>query len=206
MKLKRLFLSSILLILLVSCSTTENISPILDGGYKLSGMDAVEYYLNSNSDDYRVLYNLAYSYLEAGKYQEALEIAISAEEKYPEYIRFSYLKAYCYKRMNKIDQYIETLSAIYENNPGDSKIAESLISQYLVQKDIENAERVARMLIKQEPKNEIALKALSRNSQFFRDISGYVDKSEELLKNPKLIDDVKQMQTLRLLEPKDLLH
>ncbi len=192
--MKILFLVSLIIPILFSCTTTSD-NEIIRGGYSKYGLEAQEYYINSDVKSPRVLYNLAYSYLETDDFDSALECATTGQELYPEYLRFYTLEAYCHKRLNDKKSYQETLKNIIDIDPGYIDIWEILISSLVETKDKDNAIKYAKELLQIDPSNKIALNVLSLYITFYRDITGF-----ELNEN-KIRDILKQQEERLSLSP-----
>ena len=132
--MKRQFLLKILilLILLSSCSTLsdeERVQSYINKAYGLEGEEAAELYLEGLQDieSPELYYNLAYSYLEAKEYDEAVETASAALLKYPGRLRFMYLRAFAYKAAGKYYSYEKALNTILLFDPGNDEIKDMLL-------------------------------------------------------------------------------
>lgn len=179
--MKKLFLASLLLLALVSCSTISD-EEIIKNGSSLKGREAQEYYASSPVESARIEYNLAYSYLETKDFDKALQIALSSQEKYPEYIRFYTLEAYCMKMMGNREGYINSLIKILDKDPGYIAIHEMLLSAYIEEEEKDKIIECAKSLLMKDHKNELALNALAPYIPFYAELTGY-DPSEKELEN-----------------------
>lgn len=173
--MKRLFLAS-LIVLLASCQS-RNASLYIQRGQELSGSKAAEVYLEGlkEGENEKLYYNLAYSYIEEGMFEEAIDIADKALLTSPQSLRFLNLKAYC-QREGSIDGYKETIISIIGYYPADIEARELLLGIYISEGDLENAEKEAMEIIRRDTDNEKAISFLASVIPFYKTIA----KSEEL--------------------------
>lgn len=167
--------------MLSACSTISD-EEIISKGANLKGREAQEYYASSPIASAKIEYNLAYSYLETKDFNSALQIALSCQEKYPDYLRFYTLEAYCRKMLDDTLGYQEALKKTLSVDPGYVEVYEMLLSSYVDKEDKENTIAYAKELLKIDHKNETALKALALYYPFYAELTGY-DPSEKELKN-----------------------
>lgn len=172
--MKRLFLASICCtIFLFSCSTTISDSEIIARAYSLSSQEAQELYLSYGENSPRILYNLAYSYLESGDIEKAIESARDGEELYPDYLRFYKLEAYCHRELDDIDNYIDCLERIIKIDPANVEIMEMLLDIYVDKEVEQEVITTAKAILLVDSDNENALNALSLYIPFYQELTGY---------------------------------
>ncbi len=153
---------------------------IMEGSRK-SGEQATETYLAAleEVETPSIYYNLAYSYLEAGEYDKAAETAEKAEELYPEYLRFSYLKAYAYRAEGRIWSYEKTLRDIIDRDPGNITIRDMLLEHYITTGRKQDAAALAEETLPYDHADGLALRALAGNSAFFASIAPEENEEEK---------------------------
>lgn len=186
----------IIAIFLVSCAS-EKISDvdIIREGYQKKGREAEAVYASFSDDSPRVMYNLAYSFIEDNNINKALEIALNAEEKYPEYIRFYSLEAYCYNKLDNTDKYIAALKKIVAIDKGNIEIRELILDLYIDLELEEETIQEAREILLIDAKNTAALNALSLYIPFFHELTGY-QSNERLIR--KTINIIQETEWLRI--------
>ena len=184
--MKRMLFAAIAIFLLIlsSCHTLteeERAERFILAGNRKSGEEAAGIYLEGlqEAETPSLYYNLAYSYLEAEDYEKAVETAEKAESLYPEYIRFSYLKAYAYRMDGRIWSYEKTLKGIIEKDPGNVTIRDMLIQHYLDTGRDNDARTLAEETILYDTDDSTALRALAKDSAFFSTIAPEESSEEE---------------------------
>ena len=172
--MKALYLASILLLLLSSCATraADETEGYLERGYRLQGDEAAAVYLEGIEAEpsSQLYYNLAYSYLESGDWDKAIETAREASDLYPEMIRFDYLILYAYRESGRMYSYEKELERLARKYPANNDIAEMLLTAYKGARRPE-AIPVARRLLQREPSNQIAIASLAEFYGFYKAIS-----------------------------------
>lgn len=172
--LKRVFIISFIVLTFSSCTTSDEIAQsFINEGSRLTGLEAAEIYERGldTIEDFSLFYNLAYSYLEAGEYDQAVKVADAALSVYPDTLRFLYLKAYAYRAEKRLYSYENTLKGILELDPGNDTIRSLLLTHYITTGRISDAENVAMEIIKYDPTNADALRALGKRNAFFAAIA-----------------------------------
>ena len=169
--MKALFLVSLAAIL-ISCTTTDTEEEgYLERGFVLSGLEAAEVYLEGIEEEVspELYYNLAYSYIEAGEYDKAIESAEEALGLYPERLRFDYLILYAYRESGRMYSYEKELERLYQKYPFNDTITEMLLNSYYGAKR-ERAIPVARALLERSPNNQVAIRVLAEFYPFYKAI------------------------------------
>ena len=164
-----------LIFILASCATgTAEEDGWLEKGSRLSGSEAAAFYTEAIAEEpsYQLWYNLAYSYLEAGDYEKAAETAAEAEALYPDMIRFDYLELYAYRESGRMYSYEKKLESLHERFPANDDVSEMLLDAYYGAKR-EKAEEVARSLLRRDPSNRTAIRALGEFHPFYQAISDH---------------------------------
>ncbi len=168
--------------ILSSCVSSEEIAEEYIGAASgLTGLEAAEIYRDGleRTESFSLYYNLAYSYLEAGYYDEAINTADEALRIFPGSLRFMYLKAYALKAEGKIYSYEKALQEILSFDPGNSAIRSMLLKHYNDTGRTNDAVATAWDIISYDPKNQDALRTLGTVSEFFAAIApGGVSRSE----------------------------
>ena len=147
------------------------------------------------NEDIRLLYNAAYSFIEAEDYVKAMEILNDGITKYPEYLRFYSAKAYVYKVQEDTSNYIDTLTIIHEIVPGDIEYAELLADALNNDGRQDDAIEIAKDILRRDSKNQTAFKILSQKYEFYKMYvkeekpKAEVDNSEESEKDETKIDE-----------------
>ncbi len=177
-------ISLISVFVLLSCQSTEEEKSTIINASKEKGREAAAIYEESREridPTHRILYNLAYSYIEDGDFTSSLAVVKEGEEKFPRYIRFDYLEAYIYRETGLIERYFDKLKEIIEKDPGNKEIREMLIKSLSDFSRDEEAETEAKKLLDRDPRNTTALSVLALTSPFFASISnqGYINISED---------------------------
>lgn len=155
---------------LVSCASNDANQSILTKSKEMAGLEAALAYENEmiNNDSVKLLYNAAYSYIEAVEYEKALSLIEQGIEKYPEYLRFHYLKAYVYRETDQAEDYRATLENIISINPADIKVLELLLDVYS-SASLEDLEiNTAKTILSYQIANQKALDTLAKYSDFFK--------------------------------------
>ena len=162
--------------LITSCSSLsdeERAQSYINRAYGLEGNEAAEIYLEGLEDTKspELYYNLAYSYLEAGEYDKAIETASDALLRYPGRLRFMYLRAFAYKASGRYYSYEKALNTILIFDPGNDEIRDMLLQHYLDTGRKKEAAALAPSVLERHPENENAIRALSYASPFFKAIA-----------------------------------
>ena len=175
----RVFSIAAIIFLLASCaSTVIEEDGFLEKGYALTGAEAAEVYLEGIAEEpsHELWYNLAYSYLEAGEYDKAIQTASDALLHYPGRLRFMYLRAYAYKAQGRYYTYEKALKTILIYDPGNDDIRNMLLDHYLTTGRKKEASEIAEDVIKRNPTDRKAQSALAYSSPFFRAIAPVEEK------------------------------
>ena len=181
--MRRPFLLKIIIIimLITSCHTLtdeEYAQSIINRAYPLEGEEAASVYLEGlkNIQSPELYYNLAYSYLEAGEYDKAIQAASDALLHYPGRLRFMYLRAYAYKAQGRYYTYEKALKTILIYDPGNDDIRNMLLDHYIATGRKKEAAEIAEDVIKRNPTDRKAQSALAYSSPFFRAIAPVEEK------------------------------
>lgn len=192
----------LLIIMLASCQSTEELS-YLEKAAGLAPAEAIEVYeseLGSASDE-ELYYNLAYSYLQEGRWSDAIETADKALEEYPEMVRFDYLKAYAYRESGMMRSYAGQLESILGKNPADVYIRSLLAEYFQKTGNDEDAQREAWTILEYDTANAVAISILSEYSDFF----AAIDQTEEDIPQAPWSSRPERYDTMRILEGEGLL-
>ena len=170
--------------ILAGCSSLS-IDPYLEEGYQLTGLEAAAVYERGleHSDSEKLYYNLAYSYLEAGEYEKAIETADEALEIYPDMLRFRYLKAYAYREARMLASYERELLSILDADPGNNDIRGILALYYRNMGMDEKAKDMAMEILRRTPSDPEALSVMADYSEFYDSIDKTSDE-EKLPERP----------------------
>ena len=170
-----------MLLLLASCRSTAGTADesYLDRGYRLSGEEAAAVYLEGIGEEpsHQLYYNLAYSYLESGEWDKAIESAEEASALYPDMIRFDYLRLYAYRESGRMYSYEKELERLAEKYPANDDIAEMLLSAYSGARRPE-AIPIARKLLQRDPSSQAAIRALGEFYTFYEALSAEQARTE----------------------------
>ena len=165
-----------IIMLLVSCSTarTAEEESYLDKGYRLQGAEAAEMYIRGIEEEPspELYYNLAYSYLEEGDFDSAIDTARTASALYPDMIRFDYLEIYAYRESGRMYSYEKALEALHERYPVNDTVSEMLLKAYAGARREKGIE-VARSVLERSPSNATAIRILGEFYPFYKAISTY---------------------------------
>ena len=170
--------------ILAGCSSLS-IDPYLKEGYQLTGLEAAAVYERGleHSDSEKLYYNLAYSYLEAGEYEKAIETADEALEHYPDMLRFRYLKAYAYREARMMASYERELLSILDADPGNNDIRGILALYYRDMGMDAKAKNMAMEILRRTPSDPEALSVMADYSEFYDSIDKTADE-EKLPERP----------------------
>ena len=173
--MKRLILPIICLLILSSCMTAadERAERYIAKGERLTGAQAADVYDDAAAEigTPSLYYNLAYSYLEDGDYESAVETADEAIALFPDMLRFMYLKAYALRESGRYLSYERMLHSILAFDPGNDDIRQLLLDHYLDTGRRSDAAAVGRDMIARDSDNSSALTALGFISDFFAAIA-----------------------------------
>lgn len=185
----------IAIFLIVSCAS-EKVSDedVIRDGYQKKGREAEAVYASYSDDSPRVMYNLAYSLIEENDINKALGIALYAEEKYPGYIRFYSLEAYCYKKLDNTDKYISALKKIIAIDKGNIEVREILLDAYVDLELEEETIKEAREILFIDAKNTAALNALSLYIPFFQELTGYQPNERLIRKSITMLQEIEWLR------------
>ena len=214
--MKRLYLARLLSILLLvlsilSCQSTGTLERIRDIE-KLEGNARIEAYekeIERNSAP-ELLYNKAYHELESGDTESAIATAEAALEEDPGFLRMRFLLLLSYREGGRRDEYLETLQEIASEIPYEREIQMMLLEEYREKHDYNRMVETAKWILEIDPKNEKALKALSYESEFIKDVSGMFDlekiiselpeiETSSFLKEDEVMDTIRERYTLPFL-------
>jgi tetratricopeptide (TPR) repeat protein len=160
--LKRLFWASlILLIVLVSCQTTKDVS-VEDTSSSLYLLSRLE-----EEENRETRYNYIYSLYTEGEYEKVIAESEIAAEMYPEYTRFLKIKALAEKKTERDEAYSETLALILEKEPGDEELRDMYLESLLTLGKEDEAVEYAKKTILLYPGNTKAIEVLSSRSGFY---------------------------------------
>lgn len=170
--------------ILAGCSSMS-IDPYLKEGYQLTGLEAAAVYERGleHSDSEKLYYNLAYSYLEAGEYEKAIETADEALEIYHDMLRFRYLKAYAYREARMMASYERELLSILDADPGNNDIRGILALYYRDMGMDAKAKDMAMEILRRTPSDPEALSVMADYSEFYDSIDKTSDE-EKLPERP----------------------
>ncbi len=171
--MKRLFWASlILLIVLVSCQTTKDVSveDTSSSSYLLSELEEEE--------NRETRYNYIYSLYTEGEYEKVIAESEIASEMYPEYTRFLKIKALAEKKTERDEAYSETLALILEKEPGDEELRDMYVESLLKLGKEDEAVEYAKKTILLYPGNTKAMEVLSSRSGFYAYLLEKTDESE----------------------------
>ena len=169
----RLFTAAALILLLISCQSTDPGNSYLEMAEGLYGEEAEALYSQAlgETDNAAIYYNLAYSHLQQGEFREAAAVADEALAIYPDMIRFMYLKAYALRESGRYLSYERMLHSILAFDPGNDDIRQLLLDHYLDTGRRSDAAAVGRDMIARDSDNSSALTALGFISDFFAAIA-----------------------------------
>lgn len=192
--MKRLFwVNIIVLLLLLSCTTLDSEKEAIIKSDTLKREDRAKYLESfySESSSQELSYNYAYYLLENKDYDNAMNVIENAIAKYPDAIRFLYMKAFIERSESKLYSYEKTLLSILEKDKADTISREALITLYENLKYKDKSIDMALSTLDYSIDNKTALNALAHYIDFFKDKFGYTDTSAEKKeehKKPSLID------------------
>ena len=169
-------LTAAAVLFIASCSSisSEELSePYLAAAHGLHGDEAAAFYEEAVAETKtpQLYYNLAYFQLEAGDAGGAISTADRAIELFPEYLRFRYLRAYALRSEKRYHAYEMELEGILAEDPGNASIRTMLLDHYITIGRKADAARIAEEVLRRDPKNQTALRALSPYSSFFSAIA-----------------------------------
>ena len=181
--------ASILLVALalISCQSTDTMERIRELE-KLKGNARIEAYGKEieRSPAPELLYNKAYHELESGDTESAIATATAALEEDPGFLRMRFLLLLSQREAGNDEGYLETLEEIAREIPHDREIINLLLEEYRLGRDYRKMTETARWLLALDPKNTKALKALSYESDYMKDISGFFDLEKVIGELPDL--------------------
>lgn len=159
--MKRLFLVSLLLLLLISCRSVKIVGDY-DSSSSLYYKNALE---SEESKENR--YNYVYYLYIEGDYEKCITECDVALALYPGYTRFLKLKALCLIRTEDKENYIVTLREILDYEPHDEELRELYLSVLVEDGKTEEAISFAKETILYYPENKKAVSTLAGESEFY---------------------------------------
>ena len=172
--MKRLFLASIIILLLVSCASFRVVSDSNDTATSI-------YYevLLESEESVENRYNFIY-YLYS---EDSLERVITEAEKalsiYPDYTRFLKIEALAYRELDNKEEYSKTLKRVIEKEPYDEELRDLYLDSLLALEDKETALTFSKETIILFPENEKAISVLAENSDFYTYLDSINKEKEE---------------------------
>ena len=184
--MKRLLYLSLLFIslcILSSCSSQDQSRYLLladesaDFETRLSiYRDAVE----SNPDDYRAYYNLAYLYLYGEDYQDAEQVLLASIDKFRDSFRFYSALLYLYENTKEKGKELDLLLRMMELTPADEQVRTRLL-ELLDESGDPRAYDEARDTLLYFPDNQIAINILAKRHPFFESRAVINSTEEDIL-------------------------
>ncbi len=169
--MKRLFLISLLfllILLLSSCFTSQSDQTLaLASGMDLQDRIALYEEEAAKTGDFKLYYNLAYSYIQAGKLEDAARVAEDALILFPDSYRMLSLKAYAARENGNLAGYEDALLQILKQVPADIEKRKLLMDLYFKTGFTKKAEDQAYMILYYDAKDEDALFILSFKDGFY---------------------------------------
>lgn len=172
--MKRLFLASIIILLLVSCASVRVVSDSNDTATSI-------YYevLLESEESVENRYNFIY-YLYS---EDSLERVVTEAEKalsiYPDYTRFLKIEALAYRELENKEEYSKTLKRVIEKEPYDEELRDLYLDSLLALEDKETALTFSKETIILFPENEKAISVLAENSDFYTYLDSINKEKEE---------------------------
>lgn len=169
--MKRPFLISLipfLIFLLSSCSTSRTDRTLALAG-RMDLQDRIALYEEeaAKTGDFKLYYNLAYSYIQAGKLEDAERIADDALLLFPDNYRMLSLKAYAARENGNLAEYEKALIKILKQVPADMEKRKLLMELYFKTGFTKKAEDQAYSILYYYPDDEDALFILSFKDGFY---------------------------------------
>lgn len=170
-----------MLLFLISCTSLDTVKEALIKSAALKRDERASYlesfYTPSSSQE--LSYNYAYYLLESKNYDKAMQVIDNATQKYPDSIRFLYMKAFILREENKLYSYEKTLLSILEIDKADTISREALITLYETLRYKDKTIDMALSTLDYSIDNKTALNALAHYIDFYRDKFGYTEQSTE---------------------------
>ncbi len=200
-----------MLLFLLSCTSLDTEKEAIIKSTTLKREERASYlegfYTPSSSQE--LSYNYAYYLLESKDYERAMAVIENSIAKYPNSIRFLYMKAFIERSNSKFYSYEKTLLSILEIDKADTISREALIKLYEDLRYKDKAIAMALSTLDYSIDNKTALNALAHYIDFYRDKFGYTEaesEKKEELKKPSLIsynkafmDSIESIKTLDIL-------
>ena len=180
--MKRLFLVSLIIATLISCSSRPDFLIRAESSSDIN--ERIEIYedaLKSAAGDIRAYYNLAYLYLYEQRWPDAEKTLIEAIALFPDSFRLYSALLYLYEKTGDEEKELETLYSILPFMYADEDIR-NRIQKILVKKDEDMAYEFALETIRYYPENQRAINALSLRHPFFETRAIVNIEKEDLLK------------------------
>ena len=121
----------------------------------------------AKTGDFKLCYNLAYSYIQAGRLDDAERIAEDALSLFPDSYRMLSLKAYAARENGNLAGYEQALLNILNQVPADIEKRKLLMELYYKTGFTKKAEEQAKQIIYYDPTDEDALFILSFKDGFY---------------------------------------
>ncbi|GEM_PF-3388852 len=159
----------VLAITLLSCQTKE-----------YTGEKDSLYYLSllEEKDSVENEYNYIYSLYNEKEYEKVIEQAKVCEIKYPNYTRFTKIKALSYLLLNDEENYSNSLRSILERESADETITELYLESLIRQNKKEEAASYAHSVLLLFPNNKTIISILAEGSPFYSYLEHTTQESE----------------------------
>lgn len=171
--MKRLFLVSLTILLLVSCQSVK----VVEEDNKESSLYYSSILDDKESKDDR--YNYIYYLYKEGNLELVLTETEKAAEKYPEYSRFLKLRALTFKDLGDGENYSSTLYSIILLEPYDEELRDLYLDSLTALGKKEQAESFSKETITFFPENKKAISILAETSSFYSYLDSLNKKNEE---------------------------
>lgn len=197
--------------MLLSCTTLDREKEALINSNALERKERADYlssfYTQAASPE--LSYNYAYYLLENGGADKALAVTENAIRRYPDLIRFSYMKAYILKSEYKLYSYEKGLLSILDKNKADIVAREALIDLYNQLYEKDKAINISLDTLSYSIDNKKAINTLARYIDFYRDKFGYKETEnikKEGMKQPSLRNvNITFEESLKAINDSDIL-
>lgn len=180
--MKRLFLVSLIIITLISCSSRPDFLIMAESSLDINERIGIyEEAIESGDGDIRAYYNLAYLYLYEQRWADAEKTMKDAIDLFPDSFRLYSALLYLYEKTGDEEKELETLYSILSFMYADEDIR-NRIQKILDKKDEDMAYEFALETIRYYPENQRAINALSLRHPFFESRAIVNIEKEDLLK------------------------
>lgn len=180
--MKRLFLVSLIIATLISCSSRPDFLIMAESSSDINERIGIyEEAIESGDGDIRAYYNLAYLYLYEQRWADAEKPLIEAIDLFPDSFRLYSALLYLYEKTGDEEKELETLYSILSFMYADEDIR-NRIQKILDKKDEDMAYEFALETIRYYPGNQRAINALSLRHPFFESRAIVNIEKEDLLK------------------------